>query len=235
MRSFRFLMLVVAALCVTSASQPAGSAVSLSADALIDSSLQAMGGADVLNAIRSLELKGTLLRNALEQSERPEGPYISELIRITELRDHAARRWQQTRASEFVWLKFLTTITVADGVAAQSSGGRTAAGSGQDLADAEERLDLSPERLLLSARTGHPHQLRPIVLHGVPQSVIEFEWHHRTVRVFLSADTHLPSAVEWTSGFPHDLFWSVWGDVTTRVSYSLWWLTAEGARYPLQW
>src|SRR5699024_6717329 len=88
--------------------------------------------------------------------------------------------------------------------------------------------------ILITALANQPRRRTDVVLHAVPQHVVEFAWHGRTVRLFLSADTGLPSAAEWTSGSPFDLFWSLWGDVTTRISYSLWWLAPGGIRYPLQ-
>jgi glyoxylase-like metal-dependent hydrolase (beta-lactamase superfamily II) len=53
------------------------------------------------------------------------------------------------------------------------------------------------------------------------------------VRVYLNADTHLPTAVEWETAYPYGIFWSVWGDVTTRIYYSFWWLQ-DGIHYPRQ-
>ncbi len=53
------------------------------------------------------------------------------------------------------------------------------------------------------------------------------------MRIFLNAETHLPTAVEWSSAYPADTFWSIWGDVTTRIYYSFWWLQ-NGIHYPLQ-
>ena len=62
---------------------------------------------------------------------------------------------------------------------------------------------------------------------------MKFNWHGSPVRIFLNADTHLPTAVEWDAAYPFGIFWSIWGDVTTRVYYSFWWLQ-NGFHYPLQ-
>ena len=74
-----------------------------------------------------------------------------------------------------------------------------------------------------------------MVLQSVQHHVVAFTWQTMTVRVFLNADTGLPSAVEWIFPNPYNGFWRTWGDVTTRVYYSFWWLTAGGIHYPLQW
>lgn len=73
------------------------------------------------------------------------------------------------------------------------------------------------------------------VLQSVPHHVIAFSWRTSPVRVFLNAETGVPTAVEWVSANPYSSFWRTWGDVTTRVYYSFWWLAAEGIHYPLQW
>jgi hypothetical protein len=65
--------------------------------------------------------------------------------------------------------------------------------------------------------------------------VVDFTWKNVPVRVFLNSYTALPTAVEWKSAYPYNLFWSTWGDVTTRLYYSFWWLCPGGIHYPLQW
>src|SRR5215813_3354534 len=55
-------------------------------------------------------------------------------------------------------------------------------------------------------------------MQSVPQHVLSFTWRGSPVHIFLNAYTFLPSAVEWTRAQPYGGFWSVWGDVTTRVS-----------------
>jgi len=64
---------------------------------------------------------------------------------------------------------------------------------------------------------------------------VAFTWKAAPVRLFLNRYTLLPTTVEWKSAYPSDMFWSAWGDVTTRVYYSLWWLYPGGIHYPRQW
>ena len=206
-----------------------------SAQDLLHSAINAMGGEAALRGIRSVQFKALEQRNALEQSERPEGPYVVESSEISEARDFAGGRWRRAIKSQFAWMKASQVTIMADGVAAKSVDEHFMPGAPQDLVDAEEALELSPEHILLTAQGSS--DLRPMpdtVIHAVREQVLQFTWKNLPVTIFLNADTHLPTAVEWMRAYPHDMFWSVWGDVTTRVHYSFWWLTPGGIHYPLQ-
>jgi len=196
-----------------------------------------MGGEEKLRALSTVRFSAMGHRNLLEQSERPEGPYIVEYDQITELRDLEDDRLRQT--TEMKVLNFpanKVSTTVADGVAATEFDGRSSPGSRASLQQAEETLDLGPERILLTALSAADLRAEPdTVLQSVSHHVVAFTWKNAPVRVFLNANTALPTAVEWRRPYPYDTFWSVWGDVTTRVYYSLWWLCPGGIRYPLQW
>ena len=54
------------------------------------------------------------------------------------------------------------------------------------------------------------------------------------MRVFLNANTHLPTAVERVREQPWNQ-WLVWGDVTMRTLFSFWTLEPNGLVYPRQW
>lgn len=206
-----------------------------SASDLLHASVRAMGGEAALRGIHFLQFTAAQERNALEQSEWPEGPYIAESDQVTEWRDFAGQRWRRASKQRFAWQRFSMVSVVAGGACVRLIGSRAVPGNRQDMQEAEEALALSPERILLTALAGSdPHRLPDAALHAAPQNVIAFNWHKVAVKLFLSATTHLPSAVEWTQSYPNDMFWSVWGDVTTRVEYSLWWLAGGGLHYPLQ-
>ena len=229
--------LLVIPACLFSASflfaQP--SAKRQDATDLLQKAARAMGGEKALRDIYSLQLSATQERNALEQSEWPEGPYIAELDQVKEWRDFAGHRWKQAVSLQFAWQKVSLTTVAADGAAVRIIGDQAVPGSCQDLQAGEEALELSPERILLTAMAAADANRRPhVLLHAAPQDVVEFTWRKTRVKLLLASATHLPSAVEWTQPYPCDIFWSPWGDVTTRVEYSLWWLEGNGIHYPLQ-
>jgi hypothetical protein len=226
----RHLVLFLAAFPLSSFAQSAPSAPDL-----LHAGIDAMGGEAKLRALNALHFQASLIRSMVEESERPEGPYILENDQIDEWRDLAHNQWRQDVKMNVVMVPEMSgTTIVSDGAASSGSAGQFGPGSGQDLQDAAEALALSPERVLLTALASPDlRRLPDLTLQGVPHHEVEFTWQHTPIRVFLNADTHLPTAVEWVTAYPYQMFWSVWGDVTTRAYYSLWWLQ-DGFHYPLQ-
>ena len=215
-----------------------GSAIAQSAQSpsdLLHAALNAMGGEQKVRDLSGLHLEASILRNMLEQSERPEGPYILESNHVEEWRDLAHGNWKSiVNAHVSMQPEFAMTQTVSGGAAARSFGENVAPGSGEQLQLADEALALSPERVLINAiASSDLHALPDLTLQSVPHHVVEFTWKSFPVRIYLNADTHLPTAVEWVRADPFGIFWSIWGDFTTRVYYSFWWLQ-NGFHYPLQ-
>jgi hypothetical protein len=196
-----------------------------------------MGGEPALRALKTVRFEAVGHRYMLEQSERPEGPYIMEYDRITQLRDLEHQRWKQTLIMKVGPQPEYTFVTLtADGAAKAAYGGPLGPGSRDNLQEAAETLELGPERLLFTALAAPDLRTAPdTVLQSVPHHVVDFTWKNIPVRVFLNANTALPTAVEWKSAHPYNLFWSIWGDLTTRLYYSFWWLCPGGIHYPLQW
>ena len=132
--------------------------------------------------------------------------------------------------------KFETVTTVNGESSTISYGGQPGPGTPGEVFEAREELALGPERILITALSASRLRAEDdTVLQSVPHHVIAFTWCTSPVRVFLNAETGLPTAVEWVSANPYSSFWRTWGDVTTRVYYSFWWLAAEGIHYQLQW
>jgi hypothetical protein len=154
---------------------------------------------------------------------------------VEEWRDLKHNAWKRTaKLHGAMQPEFVVTALVSGGAASQSYNGQQTPASGEQLQNAREALALSPERVLITALDDpNLHRLADLILQGVPHHVVEFTWQGSPVRIYLNADTHLPTAVEWVTAYPYGIFWSIWGDVTTRVYYSLWWMQ-NGIHYPLQ-
>jgi hypothetical protein len=196
-----------------------------------------MGGESALRSLKTVSFQAVGHRNELEESERPEGPYIVEYDRITQLRDLEHQFWKQTVIMKVGPQPEYTFVTItAKGAAKAAYGGPLGPGSRDNLQEAAESLELGPERLLFTALAASDLRAGPdTVLQSVLHHVVEFTWRSVPVRIFLNNYTSLPTAVEWESAHPYNLFWSTWGDVTTRLYYSFWWLCPGGIHYPLQW
>jgi hypothetical protein len=202
---------------------------------LMHAALAAMGGEEKVRQLTAFHFEAFAIRNELEESERPEGPYIIENDQVEEWRDLAHGNWKSTvKIHGPMQPEFVTIAVVSNGAASRSFDGQAGPASGEQIQQAEEALALSPERVLLTAlNSADLRRLPDLTLQGVAHHAVQFTWQKSPVRIYLNGDTHLPTAVEWETAYPFGIFWSIWGDVTTRVYYSAWWLQ-NGFHYPLQ-
>ena len=206
---------------------------------LVQAALDGMGGADKLRAVKSVRLDAIGHTNLLEQSERPEGPYLISYAQFSEWQDlenHRLRRVSQERSAGTGtpdWSP--ATLVVADGVAAREANGHLLPNSYAQVVEAEEAFALGPERALFTALDAADLRVEhDTTMQGQPQHVVAFTWQKAPARIYLNAYTHLPTAVELVRAYPYDVFWNVWGDVTTRTYYSTWTLEPGGLRLPYQ-
>lgn len=228
-------LLILIPYLLIAASVPAHAETPKSPAELLHLGLSAMGGEDKIRSLRAVHFEASMVRNELEQSERPEGPYIVENDQVEEWRDLENNAWKRiARLHVAMQPEFVMTTVVSQGIASRSFNDQSIPASGEQVQDAGEALALSPERLLITALDSSDlHRLPDLILQGVPHQLVEFTWQTSPVRIYLNGDTHLPTAVEWVAAYPYGIFWSIWGDVTTRVYYSFWWLQ-NGIHYPLQ-
>lgn len=214
-----------------------GSAADAASTALLRTALAAQGGEAVLRAVKTVSFESSGYRNMLEQSERPEGPYFVEFLELRELHDHrlpALRRDLTVRASPAG--TYTMTTLVAHGVAMQALNGREAPGGSDDPRQAAETLALSPERVLLSALdAADTHVEAAADVHGIPHDTIAFTLDGAPARVYLSRQTHLPSAVAYAGPAARSGYAVFLGDVVQRIEWSAWRLDRSGLRYPMQW
>lgn len=214
----------------------AASAAEPPAIALLRQALDAQGGEDALRHISTVEWRARGYRNMLEQSERPEGPYIPDFRDIAEIHDQANGRFRSV-AQFSVYPEFKGSVgLLADRSAAvRILSGRSIPGNADGLASAREALALSPERLLLTAIDAPDVRLEPrTVLQSVPQDVIAFTFDQARARLYLNAYTHLPTALDYAGPLARQDYWRFLGDTAMRTYFSFWWL-ADGIRLPMQW
>jgi len=67
-----------------------------SAMKLVTAGLDAMGGHQRIRDLAGIHFEASVVRNALEQSERPEGPYIVESDQIEEWRGLKTGAWKRS-------------------------------------------------------------------------------------------------------------------------------------------
>jgi len=215
----------------------AAQAADQEAVAIVRSAVAAQGGEQALRALRSVRFEATGYRNMVEQSERPEGPYVTEFDRIAELHDLAGSRFRRTLNSQVPPFPETADILVlAGGLGMRQTGKNQGAASSALLQQMQELLALSPERLLLTALDAKDLQLEPnTTLHGVSHRVIAFSLNSAPVRIYLNANSMLPTAYDTSGAIAHSGYWSYLGDVTMRTWYSFWSMEKGGIHYPMQW
>jgi hypothetical protein len=210
----------------------------------IDEATQAMGG-QRLGAIRAVRFHAMASRNMLEQSIRPEGPWIVDVQSLDLTLDFARRRVLETttRHGRLAALGEPDVASppvrraTADGIAAMRVGdGPLAPAPRAQLQDAADWLDFNPLRVLAVADAAPDLHAEPgVVRHGVAQRVVAWTQRGARVRLYLDAANHLPTTVAWTAPRPADIFWGAWGDIATELSFENWVLLEDGLRVPTQW
>lgn len=206
----------------------------------IQSSIQAMGGEQALRGLKTLKMTGISHLNLLEQSERPDGPWLVQYQQFSELRDLENNRARVLLESSrptptgMAWAG--ASLIVADGVAAFESRGKLFPSNPQEVVKFEQKTALAPERVLFTALESADLRMdKDTVVQSVPHKVVKFRWKQIPVTLFINANSNLPTAVETVQIFPNDFFWGIWGDVSTRTFYSYWTLEKGGVHYPHQW
>jgi len=207
------------------------------AASLLRQSLEAQGGEQKLRAIKTVQWDAFGYRNEVEESERPEGPYVTEFNTLSEIHDFSGNRYRTTTQLEiYPVVKVKTGTVVVDGVGMRLAGDRQMAATAQEVELVRERVALNPERVLLTAlNASDVHAEADTVLQSVPQNVIGFTLNNAPVRIYLNAYTHLPTAVDYSGPLARSSYWAYMGDVTMRTYYSFWWLTKGGLHLPMQW
>lgn len=207
------------------------------ARAWVSAGITAMGGEARLAALSKVRIEGVGHEYQLEQSERIEAPQFLSYLRVVEVHDTA-----QVSA-----VRITSDLTDPDSDSASwdATQGDHAL-IGQDTSKAPQfmrsrlarplAVKLAPEALLMTAAAASDlARVNDTDVQGVPHHVVAFTVGSTRVRMSLDVATSLPSTVEFVTAQPDNVFWSPWGDVTVRLTYSSWRRQDAGAWYPMQW
>ena len=205
-----------------------------SAKQCVDLALEAMGGRERLQQVKSVRLQYIGHTLLTEQSYRQE-PFITSYKRGQTTLDLANRRvltevrltWPESDSNQSD--VDITLIVSPDGGVHRTEDGDSPCSLGE-LDAARETLALGPARLLLTASDASDlHFEAPETLRSTSHAVVAFTWQKVPVRVLFNAFNHLPDAVEVTRQFQD--FWYFWGDVQQRIYFDNWKLT-QGIPFP---
>src|SRR3569833_1996991 len=163
---------------------------------IIERSIRVMGG-DAWQSVHALQFEGYGYENSIDQSERPEGPYIPSRYTQTILKDIASKRFQLDQKGENYDFAFGSTFLFNEGATGQKAGGKILPTlQAQQLYD---DLYLSPE-LVLQTALASPNLVfsKDTVYQKAKHQIISFKFEGFPVRVFLNQETSLLTAVEVT-------------------------------------
>lgn len=201
---------------------------------LLHEAIDAMGGRERLESLGVFSWQGIEHRHALEQSERPDGPWLTTYFQIDELRDPAnARAVRSTKSRSLLAGSSWNELSlIHDGeVTAMVLGAQMRPYPSSMAAPWIDMLNLAPERVLLTALGAEDLVYAgSTILQGVKHEVVAFNAESGSTRIFLNANTSLPTAVE----INHPAYVDLWGDVPHRTYFSFWFLEENGIRYPRQ-
>lgn len=201
---------------------------------IIEKSIRAMGGEKLLRSIQSVRFTGQGYQNALEQSERYEGPYIPLFRKFDCVLDLNKNKAWYAVSSTFPKSPTISMVTVIDsGTVGIRRKGNYFPHFYQQTTIKDE-LDYSIITLLLSAKLSPSVTcLKDTLIDEVINRVIQFRKDGYPVKLFINSRTDLITSTEIQK--PYDeVFLSVWGDSKKYTYYSFWELFDNGLHYPLQ-
>src|SRR6476469_7720245 len=180
------------------AEQPARSDA---ARTVVTRAIDAVGGEGALQGIATLQIEAMGHDFFIDQSERPEGPFVVRYLSTSETRDVARGRSRIETQQRFLqvpaWAGAGTATIVDADAAAISRGDRFAPAGRQAFDEGRERIELAPERVLLIALAAPDLAAEPDVrVHGILQRVVAFGWRGRRVRLLIDSGDMVPTALE---------------------------------------
>jgi len=197
---------------------------------LIGKAESAMG--EGWKSVKTLSLEGYGYENMIDESERPEGPFIPVRISRSILKDLSKQYFKVNEATTTYIFDQKRTLLYNDDVAALKIASRVMPAFQSDELGMD--LNLAPEIVLKTASAAPDLKfVKDTSFQKANHSILFFTYHGYPVRVFLNNETDLLTAVEIT--WPdHDNFGRIWGDTKRTVIYSFWMLLGKGIHYPMQ-
>lgn len=200
---------------------------------LVNDSIAAMGGIEKLKAIRLIHTKSVGHFYLLEQSERPNGPWLVIYQNTEEWRDVEHGNVRRSYSLNGVFTGNVTEV-IADGASAADNGNGLAPG-GNNLEQTDELLAMAPERILLNALDAPDLQYAGTkVVQDTVNNIVSFTWKGAPVKIYLNQNTGLLTMTDVVKARPNEQFWGIWGDFSVKNYYSFWNQEKGGIRYPQQ-
>lgn len=213
------------------------SGIAQTANEILKSTIAAMGGLDRWKNTEYIYMKHAGHKHLLEQSENPNGPFITsyELVEETRAvwgsqlgRKETTHQFQSASAAQ-------SEVVINGEKGVMKFGDRAFPMPVAYRTNYNQWLRYAPERLIFD---GQNHQLtkeKDEVVEGTNHWVLSYVKNEQKHTLYINANTHLLYKAEIDTFLPEDVFNYPWGKFKTTIIYSLQWLYAGNMRYPAQW
>lgn len=211
-------------------------AIAQSAQVTLKRCLAAFGGLEKIEKVQYIKTNYYAHGNMLEQSERPEGPYIVSYENGNELLDLSKGRFYKRATKQSILFKSTMDQVFNGEVLAQGNKGRMYPMPPDYAKQAQMYLWQNPLFVLAKAAVANDLAYAGIhKLQGVDNDHLTFSYQNIAFHLYINQNTHLLTSIAFEHTLPSNFFWSIWGKFTTQVYYSLYHLLPQGYRYPQQW
>lgn len=207
------------------------------AQEIIQSTIDAMGGMSVWQTIDYIKMKHAGHKYWLEQSENPNGPFITSYEVVEELRGvHKRQLSRKETTHQFQSAKATNTeVVLNDDAGVMKFGERLFPLPYQYRSSFDEWLRYAPERLILESLDQPLHFEGEVLLEGTSHFKISYSVNQLKRTLYINKHTRVLSQAEIESHQPYDVFNYPWGRFVTTIRFSLHWLYPGNIRYPAQW
>ncbi len=208
-----------------------------SAREIINSTIQEMGGIEKWKGIKAIKSSLAGHKYWLEQSESPDGPFITSYEITEEIRSvHSNKGSYQTTAYQFASGGVSKTSAVINENNAMVVFGARAIPMPAFFKNLyDEKFRYAPDYLLFIALKSNLKLERDSILNGTPHSVISFSKDSLEHFLYINQHTKMITEARIESFQPYSLYDYPWGKFWTTIKYSLYWLYKGGLRFPAQW
>ena len=198
---------------------------------MVRASWQAMGG-DAWASVKTLQLESYSNAQEIDESERPEGPFIPEQHKAVFVQDLVHHKGQLTEWQQSYTFEGTAKYVMDETTIALKRGDRLFPTDQNQLE--QDDMILAPEHLFCQAlRAKDLQYVKDTVLQKADHTCFTFHWGTYPVFFYLNKETNLLTAVTVVKPYTNT-FGIIWGDSRRTSYYSFWNLIGKGLHYPLQ-
>ncbi|NOS92128.1 MAG: MBL fold metallo-hydrolase [Cyclobacteriaceae bacterium] len=205
---------------------------------LVNESMKAYGGGS-WNKINFIKTHYYSHNYWLEQSENPEGPFITSYEDVFEIRSISdTKLYQKKESKHLLTIKPDTSELIVNndyGMMRYGSFAMPFQPTSGFMDRSKSWLYYCPIKLLRTISGSALTHNGKVTLSGTPHHEIVFSSKELSGKILINANTRLLTEAYIESYWPSEYYFSIWGKFQTRIQYSLYSLHNGSKLYPHQW